>query len=169
MFEQTIYIFLLKKAERFRLSSVLIKASKNSLKHLKKFLTINDKYIQLNYINNNFIKFMLSLLLLIQFKAIRRNLQIKKKKKPLQLKFHMGGNNLTYTQKNISKFIWKFSAVNLTPTYKTCKVGNYFNLKSNTIALLLSNVVYRFSCPCDAGLAYIGKSTRHVVTRAKDT
>ena len=52
--------------------------------------------------------------------------------------------------------------------YKTCKVGNYFNLKSNTPALLLSNVVYRFSCPCDAGLTYIGKSTRHVITRAKE-
>ena len=57
--------------------------------------------------------------------------------------------------------------MHLTPIYKTCKVGNYFNLKSNTPALLLSNVVYRFSCPCDAGLTYIGKSTRHVVTRAK--
>ena len=50
--------------------------------------------------------------------------------------------------------------------YKTCKVGNYFNLKPNTPALLLSNVVYRFSCPSDAGLTYIYKSTRHVVTRA---
>ena len=70
--------------------------------------------------------------------------------------------------KNISKLIRKFSTVHLTPIYKTCKVGNYFNLKSNTPALLLSNVVYRFSCPCDAGLTYIGKSTRHVVTRAKE-
>ena len=70
--------------------------------------------------------------------------------------------------KDISKLIWKFSAVHLTPIYKTCKVGNYFNLKSNTPALLLSNVVYRFSCPCDAGLTYFGKSTRHVITRAKE-
>ena len=54
--------------------------------------------------------------------------------------------------KDISKLIWKFSAMHLTPIYKTCKVGNYFYLKSNTPALLLSNVVYRFSCPCDAGL-----------------
>ena len=40
------------------------------------------------------------------------------------------------------------------------QVESYFNLKSNTPALLLSNIVYRFSCPCDAG-----KSTRHVVIR----
>ena len=73
----------------------------------------------------------------------------------------MWGNSLTYSQKT-------FSAVHLTPIYKTCKVGNYFNLKSNTPALLSSNVVYRFSCPCDAGLTYIGKSTRHVITSAKE-
>ena len=58
--------------------------------------------------------------------------------------------------------------MHLTPIYKTCKVGNYFNLKSNTSALSLSNVVYRFSCPYDVGLTYIGKSTCHVVTREKE-
>ena len=58
--------------------------------------------------------------------------------------------------------------MHLTPICKTCKVGNYFYLKCNTPSLLLSNAVYRFSCPCDAGLTYIGKSTRHVVTRAKE-
>ena len=47
--------------------------------------------------------------------------------------------------KNISKLSWKFFAVHLPPIYKPCKVGNYFNLKSNTPALLLSNIVYRFS------------------------
>ena len=57
-------------------------------------------------------------------------------------------------RKNNANHITKFSAVHLTPVYKTCKVGNYFNLKSNTPALLLSNVVYCFPCPCDAGLTY---------------
>ena len=70
--------------------------------------------------------------------------------------------------KDISKLIWKFSAVHLTPIYKTCEVGNYFNLKSNTLALLLSHVIYRFSCPWDAGLTYIGKSTCHLLTRTKE-
>ena len=89
------------------------------------------------------------------------------------MKFHMWGNNLTYSQKTFQNLF--FSSVHLTSIYiyiyitrKTCKVGNYFNLKSNTPALLLSNVVYRFSCPCDAGLTDIDKSTRHVVTRAKE-
>ena len=70
--------------------------------------------------------------------------------------------------KDILKLIWKFSAVHLTPTYKTCKDGNYFNLKSNTPVLLLSNVVYHFLYLCDASLTYISKSTCHVVTRAKE-
>ena len=34
--------------------------------------------------------------------------------------------------------------------------------------LLLSNVVYCFSCPCNAGLIYIGKSIHHVLKRAKE-
>ena len=33
---------------------------------------------------------------------------------------------------------------------------------------LVSNVVYRFSCPREADLIYIGKSTRHLVTRVKE-
>ena len=58
--------------------------------------------------------------------------------------------------------------MHLAPIYKTCKVGNYFNLKSNTPVLLLSNVVHCFSCPCDVCLTYISKSTRHLLTRAKE-
>ena len=80
----------------------------------------------------------------------------------------MWGNSPKYSQKTFQNLFGNSLPCILTPTYKTCKVGNYFNLKSNTPALLLSNVVYRFSCPCDVGLTYIGKSTRHVVTRAKE-
>ena len=58
--------------------------------------------------------------------------------------------------------------MHLAPIYKTCKVGNYFNLKSNTPVLLLSNVVHRFSCLCDVCLTYISKSTHHLLTRAKE-
>ena len=92
----------------------------------------------------------------------------KKEKENITVEIPYVGKQSHIFAKDISKLIWKFSAVHLTPIYKTCKVGNCFNLKSNTPVLLLSNVVYRFSCPCDAGLTYIGKSTRHVVTRAKE-
>jgi len=33
---------------------------------------------------------------------------------------------------------------------------------------LMSNVVYKFSCSRDVNMTYIGMSTRHLVTRAKD-
>ena len=79
----------------------------------------------------------------------------------------IAGNNLTYLQKAFHNLFGNFLPCILTPIYKTCKVENYFNLKSNIPALLLSNVVYRFSCPCDAGLTYISKSTRHLLTRPK--
>ena len=46
--------------------------------------------------------------------------------------------------KDISKLIWKFSAVHLTSIYKTSKVGNYFNLKSNTPALLYQMLFIAF-------------------------
>ena len=91
-----------------------------------------------------------------------------KKKEIVSVKIPYVGKQSYIFANDISKLIWKSSAMYLSPIYKTCKVGNYFNLKSNTPALLLSNVVYRFSCPCDAGLTYIRKSTCHVVTRAKE-
>ena len=33
---------------------------------------------------------------------------------------------------------------------------------------LCSNVIYEFTCSCDANLTYIGMSTRHLSTRAKE-
>ena len=31
---------------------------------------------------------------------------------------------------------------------------------------LSSNVVYKFSCPCDTAISYIGYTTRHLITRS---
>ena len=76
----------------------------------------------------------------------------KKEKETITVKIPYVGKQSHIFAKDISKLIWKFSTVHLTAMYKTCKVGNYFNLKFNTPALLLSKVVYCFSCPCDAGL-----------------
>ena len=90
-----------------------------------------------------------------------------KEKETVAVEIPYVGKQSDIFAKDISKLIWKFSAVHLTPIYKTCKVGNYFNLKSNTLALLLSHVIYRFSCSWDAGLTYIGKSTCDM-TRTKE-
>ena len=48
------------------------------------------------------------------------------------------------------------------------KVRSYFNLKSRTPYLLCSKVVYLFTCLCDANFTYIGKTKRHLSTRAKE-
>ena len=69
----------------------------------------------------------------------------KKEKETITVEIPYVGKQSHILRRTFQKIIWKFSAVHLTPIYKTCKVGNYFNLKCNTPALLLSNIVYCFS------------------------
>ena len=90
----------------------------------------------------------------------------KKEKETAAVEILYVGKQSHIFAKDILKIIRKFSAVHLTSIYKTCKVGNYFNLKPNTPVLLLSDVVYCFLCMCDMGLIYISKST--LLTRAKE-
>ena len=33
---------------------------------------------------------------------------------------------------------------------------------------LSSNVLYKFSCPCDTAMSYIGYPTRHLITRVHE-
>ena len=54
------------------------------------------------------------------------------------------------------------------PVFSSFKVKNYFNLKARTPYLYLANVVYEFRCLCDTNLSYIGKTKRHLLTRAKE-
>ena len=41
----------------------------------------------------------------------------------------------------------------------------FFTLKSKTPFILLTNVVYKFSCLGDPSISYIGKTERHIATR----
>ena len=52
--------------------------------------------------------------------------------------------------------------------YTTVKTASYFPLKCATPFALLSNVVYKFICSCDTGITYIGMTTRHMDTGAKE-
>ena len=52
--------------------------------------------------------------------------------------------------------------------YTTFKTGFYFRLKSSTPLSLMSNVVHKFNCSCDADLSYIGMTTRHLSVRVKE-
>ena len=52
--------------------------------------------------------------------------------------------------------------------FRSFKVGNYFQFKCSTPTELSSNVVYKFSCPCDTAIFYIGYTTSHLITRAHE-
>ena len=52
--------------------------------------------------------------------------------------------------------------------FRAFKVGNYFQLKCSTPTEILSNVVYKFSCPCNTAISNIGYTTRHLITRAHE-
>ena len=52
--------------------------------------------------------------------------------------------------------------------YSSCKISKYFSLKSKTPFALKANVVYKFTCLSDSDTYYIGKTKRHMVTRAKE-
>ena len=66
----------------------------------------------------------------------------------------------------IIKLFSNYLLTNVTPVFNTFKVSNYFSLKSQTPKILKSNVVYKFTCLCDANLTYIGKTKRHLVVRS---
>ena len=60
--------------------------------------------------------------------------------------------------KQLSRLIASLITVKLILMYETFKVSNYLNLKSRIPTPLVFNVVYRFSCPREADMTYIGKS-----------
>ena len=70
--------------------------------------------------------------------------------------------------KALSRLCLKHFDIRLLPLYRTNKVGQYFQLKSETPLPLCSNVVYKFTCSCDTNLTYIGMSSRHFITRVKE-
>ena len=55
---------------------------------------------------------------------------------------------------NLTKIIKNKIDVNIVPVYKSFKIGRYFQLKSNTLLALCSNVVYKFTYSCGMNLTY---------------
>ena len=49
--------------------------------------------------------------------------------------------------------------------FTSIKVSNYIQLKDGMPDALLPNVVYQFSCLCDADSSYIGMTKRHLSDR----
>ena len=82
---------------------------------------------------------------------------------------------VSYIDKESRRFVTSLSGliafrynIKLYTIFATSKVGDYFQLKCRTSHALCSNVVYKFTCSCDANLSYVGRSTRHLGVRARE-
>ena len=56
----------------------------------------------------------------------------------------------------------------LLAAYRTTKVGSYFSLKSRVPALFKANVLYKFQCPRDENIHYIGETERQLFRRIEE-
>ena len=70
--------------------------------------------------------------------------------------------------KALSRLCLKQFDVRLLPLYRTNKVGQFFQLKSEAPLPLCLNVLYKFTCLCDTNLIYIGMSSRHLIIGVKE-
>ena len=75
------------------------------------------------------------------------------------------GNSSSQFAKKLSVLMQRKFNVDINVYYTTFKTGSYFRLKCSTPLSLMSNVVYKFNCSCDADLSYIGMTTRHLSVR----
>ena len=71
-------------------------------------------------------------------------------------------------KKKIKDLIKEHLGVDLFVYSSSCKVGSFFSLKSKTPFPLKARVIYKYECLSDSGTTYIGKTERHIVTRAKE-
>ena len=71
-------------------------------------------------------------------------------------------------QKEICKLIFQKFGIKIRAVYSSCKVGDFFSLKSVAPSSLSANVVYKFTCSLDARTSYIGKTERHLVARMEE-
>ena len=79
----------------------------------------------------------------------------------------VGKHSITFGKK-IRELFKNNYGINVRIVYTSFKVGNYFSLKCRTPVPLMANVVYKFRCLCDIGNTYVGKTKRHLATRAKE-
>ena len=74
--------------------------------------------------------------------------------------------SITFGRK-IRELFKKYYAIDVRVVFTTLKVRNYFSLKCKTPLALQSNVAYKYNCLCDTSIAYIGKTSRNLVTRVR--
>ena len=78
------------------------------------------------------------------------------------------GNASREYKKKITELIKQHLEVDISTYFTSSKVSSLFSLKSSTPHALKARVVYKYECLSDSGTYYIGKTKRHLVTRAKE-
>ena len=71
-------------------------------------------------------------------------------------------------KKKITSLVKESLDVDIFAYYTSCKISQYFSLKSKTPFALKANVVYKFACLSDSDTSYIGKTKRHIAVRVKE-
>jgi hypothetical protein len=80
---------------------------------------------------------------------------------------YVGQPSFQFQKKMDILFKNKFN-ISIVCVYNSFKVGRYFTLKCRSPLPIQTNVVYKFTCLRDAELTYVGKTTRHLVTRVHE-
>ena len=80
---------------------------------------------------------------------------------------YIGQPSIIYARK-IKQIFKRYYSIDVRTVFTTFKVKNYFSLKCCTPFALKAKVIYKFTCLCDAGISYIGKTKRHLAVRAKE-
>ena len=80
---------------------------------------------------------------------------------------YVGQPSFQFQKKMDTLFKNKFN-ISIMCVYNSFKVGRYFTLKCRSPLPIQSNVVYKFTCLRDAELTYVGKTSRHLVTRVQE-
>ena len=76
---------------------------------------------------------------------------------------YLGRPSLKF-QQNIRRNFQTYD-LEITPSYSTTKVSEYFSLKSKSPRLFKTNIVYQFTCLGDPDISYIGESKRQLFER----
>ena len=86
----------------------------------------------------------------------------------LMIKIPFVGSISYEFKSRLSNLFFKDLNIEIFPIFTTTKLSNSFSLKSRTPKEITTNVVYKFTCVCDASLAYIGKTKRHLGVRSDE-
>ena len=76
--------------------------------------------------------------------------------------------NTSDLQEELAELVLDKFGIAVSAVYVATKVGSFFSLKAGVPSALASNVIYKYTCSLDANVSYIGKTIRHLTTRAQE-